>query len=60
LTKSDAGAIADYLKSLPPVSHKVLGPFGPGDVPPVPRMMVVLPADKHEAGAQLDEKAPQR
>jgi hypothetical protein len=44
LTKSDAGAIADYLKSLPPVSHKVPGPFGSGDKPPVPRMMVVFPA----------------
>ena len=44
LTKSDAGAIADYLKSLPPVSHKAQGPFGPGDKPPVPRMMVVFPA----------------
>ena len=44
LTKSDAGAIADYLNSLPPVSHKVPGPFGSGDKPPVPRMMVVFPA----------------
>jgi hypothetical protein len=44
LTKSDAGAIADYLKSLTPVSHNVQGPFGPGDKPPVPRMMVVFPA----------------
>jgi mono/diheme cytochrome c family protein len=43
LTKSDAGAIVDYLKSLPPVSHKAQGPFGLGDKPPVPRMMVVLP-----------------
>src|ERR1700730_17061247 len=42
LTKSDAGAIADYLKSLPPVSHKVPGPFGSGDKPPVPRMIVVF------------------
>src|SRR6267142_5364622 len=42
LTKSDAGAIADYLKSLPPVSHKAQGPFGSGDKPPVPRMMVVF------------------
>ena len=43
LTKSDAGAIADYLKSLPPVSRKVQGPFGSGEKPPVPRMMLVLP-----------------
>jgi len=44
LTKSDAGAIADYLKSLPAVGHKAQGPFGPGEKPLVPRMMVVLPS----------------
>jgi hypothetical protein len=42
LTKADAGAIADYLKSLPPVSRKAQGPFGPGEKPPVP-LMVVFP-----------------
>ena len=47
LTKSDAGAIADYLKSLPPVSHQAQGPFGSGDKPPVPRMMVVFPASNN-------------
>jgi len=31
LTHSDALAIAAYLKSLPPVSHKVAGPFGPDE-----------------------------
>jgi mono/diheme cytochrome c family protein len=31
LNKSDANAIADYLKTLKPVSHKVPGPFGPGE-----------------------------
>jgi len=31
LTKYDALAIAAYLKTLPPVSNKVPGPFGPGD-----------------------------
>jgi mono/diheme cytochrome c family protein len=68
LTKSDAGAIADYLKSLPPVSHKVPGPFGPDDKPPVPRMMVVLPATgdadaantSHNASTQLDRKVQQQ
>ena len=60
LTKSDAGTIADYLKSLPPVSHKVQGPFGPDEAPPVPRMMVVFPADEQAARTQLDEKAPQQ
>jgi mono/diheme cytochrome c family protein len=44
LTKSDAGAIADYLKSLPPVSHHAQGPFAASDKPAVPRMMVVFPA----------------
>ena len=31
LTKSDALAIAMYLKSLPPISNKVAGPFGPDE-----------------------------
>ena len=44
LTKSDAGAIANYLKSLRPVGYKAQGPFGPGENPPVLRMMVVFPA----------------
>jgi mono/diheme cytochrome c family protein len=68
LTKSDAGAIADYLKSLPPVSHKALGPFGPGDIPPVPRMMVVYPTrngastanTSHDDRTQLDRKVQQQ
>jgi hypothetical protein len=44
LTKSDALAIAAYLKSLPPVSHKVAGPFGPTETPSV-FVMSVLPGD---------------
>ncbi len=35
LTPGDVEAIADYLQSLPPVSHKVPGPFGPGENAPV-------------------------
>jgi len=31
LTDSDARSIALYLKNLPPVKHKVPGPFGPND-----------------------------
>ena len=31
LTKPDALAIAAYLKSLPPISNKVPGPFGPDE-----------------------------
>jgi hypothetical protein len=33
LTKDDATAIAMYLKSIPPVKHKVPGPFGPSEKP---------------------------
>ncbi|MGH6984468.1 MAG: c-type cytochrome [Stellaceae bacterium] len=31
MTHADALAIVAYLKSLPPVSHKVAGPFGPNE-----------------------------
>jgi mono/diheme cytochrome c family protein len=41
LTKSDALAIAAYLKSLPPVSHQVPGPFGPKDTPTTFVMTIV-------------------
>ncbi len=44
LTKSDALAIAAYLKSLPPVSHQVGGPYGPGQTPAEFVMVVVPPA----------------
>jgi mono/diheme cytochrome c family protein len=42
-THEDAAAIADYLRSIPPVSNKVPGPFGPGDVPTAFVMRVVPP-----------------
>lgn len=35
LTKPDALAVAAYLKSLPPVSNKVAGPFGPDEQPTI-------------------------
>ena len=35
LTTPDALAIAAFLKSLPPVSNKVPGPFGPSETPTV-------------------------
>lgn len=35
LTNTDALAIATYLKSLPPISNKVPGPFGPQEKPTV-------------------------
>src|SRR5262249_49908197 len=44
LTTSDAGAIAEYLRSLPPVTNKVPGPFGPDEKPPVFRMTIVPPS----------------
>jgi mono/diheme cytochrome c family protein len=44
LTDGDAYAIAEFLKGLPPVAHKVPGPFGPGEKPPVPHMAVLPPA----------------
>ena len=34
-TPADARAIAAYLKSLPPVRHRVAGPFGPKQTPTV-------------------------
>jgi hypothetical protein len=45
LTKSDVGAIVDYLESLLPVSHKAPGPFGPNVKPTVFRMKVLPPDD---------------
>jgi mono/diheme cytochrome c family protein len=44
LTDSDAEAIAAYLKSLPPVSNKVPGPFAPGEAPTSFVMKIVAPA----------------
>ena len=46
LTKGDAEAIAAYLKSLPPVSNKVPGPFGPTEKPTSFVMKVVPPDAK--------------
>jgi mono/diheme cytochrome c family protein len=43
LTRSDALAIAAYLKSLPPVKNKVPGPFGPGAKPTSFVMKIVPP-----------------
>jgi mono/diheme cytochrome c family protein len=40
LTTPDALAIAAFLKSLPPVSNKVPGPFGPNEAPTVCVMSV--------------------
>ena len=43
LTRDDAMAIAAYLKSLPPITNKVAGPFGAGVRPTVPVMKIVAP-----------------
>jgi hypothetical protein len=44
LTPSEAMSIAIYLKSLPAVSHRVPGPFGPNETPTTFVMKVVPPA----------------
>ena len=50
LTSQDAQAIVAFLRSVPAVSHKVEGPFGPNQAPTVYTMKVVrppnMPADK--------------
>ena len=44
MTNADAAAIAVYLKSLPPISNKVPGPFGPNDKP-TEFVMKVVPGE---------------
>jgi mono/diheme cytochrome c family protein len=46
LTRPDAMTIAVYLKSLPPVNHKVPGPFGTQERPTVPVMTIVPPGNE--------------
>ena len=43
LTKQDVAAIVAYLRTLPPVSNKVPGPFGPQEKPTSFVMKVVAP-----------------
>ena len=45
LTKSDVGAIVQYLSSLPAISHAVPGPFGLDEKPAIFRM-TILPPEK--------------
>lgn len=46
LTSSDARAVAVYLKSLPPVRHKVPGPFAPNQKPTMSHIpLVPVPAN---------------
>jgi mono/diheme cytochrome c family protein len=46
MTKADALAIAAYLKSLPPISNQVAGPFGPTQTP-TSFVMTVLPGEAY-------------
>jgi mono/diheme cytochrome c family protein len=46
LTKPDAAAVVAYLRSLPPVSNKVPGPFGPDETPTAFVMKIVPPGAK--------------
>lgn len=44
MTSEDAEAMAAYLQSLPPVQHKVPGPFGAEEKPTAPYLTVTVPA----------------
>ncbi|MGH7041294.1 MAG: c-type cytochrome [Acetobacteraceae bacterium] len=55
LTRTDALAIAAYLRSLPPVAHKVAGPFGPNATPGV-FVMALLPGGVYATLAHGDAK----
>jgi mono/diheme cytochrome c family protein len=43
INADDATALVAYLRSLPPVQHKVPGPFAAGDKPTAPYLTVVAP-----------------
>ena len=43
MTKADVAALVAYLRTLPPVSNKVPGPFGPNEKPPIFVMTLVPP-----------------
>jgi len=43
LSDEDARALADFLKTLPPVAHATPAPVGPGEKPPLPYLTVVAP-----------------
>jgi mono/diheme cytochrome c family protein len=60
LTKRDANAIADYLKTLKPVDHAVPGPFGPGEKVTT-FMFRILPPGQTAAGApKTANEAPKK
>jgi mono/diheme cytochrome c family protein len=43
LTPQDVGAIVAFLRTIPPVKHRVEGPFGPNQIPTVYIMKIVPP-----------------
>jgi len=43
LTKLDVEAVVEYLRTLPPISHKVPGPFGLDEKPAIFRMTILPP-----------------
>ena len=45
MTKPDVAAMVAYLRTLPPISNKVPGPFGPDEKPPIFVMRLTPPAD---------------
>jgi mono/diheme cytochrome c family protein len=51
LTRQDVKAIVAFLKSLPAVSNKVPGPFGPSEQPSSFVMKIVAPGPAAKAGA---------
>jgi len=50
LTKLDVEAVVEYLRTLPPISHKVPGPFGLDEKPAIFRMTILPPekASQHD------------
>ncbi|HVH80652.1 MAG TPA: c-type cytochrome, partial [Stellaceae bacterium] len=43
MTKPDVAALVAYLRNLPPINHRVLGPFGPDEKPPIFVMRLTPP-----------------
>jgi hypothetical protein len=43
MTKDDVAALVAYLRTLPPISNKVPGPFGPDEHPLIFVMTLVPP-----------------
>lgn len=59
LTDEDAYAMAAYLKSLAPISNKVLGPFGPNETPTGPYQPTIFPPAAPEAPPATPATSPQ-